>query len=40
MLPSPPRVAQAREAASITADAAFWGTIGHLYAAARAELIR
>ena len=40
MLPSPPRVAQAREAASTPADAAFWGTIGHLYAAARAELIR
>ena len=40
MLPSPPRVAQPREAASPAADAVFWGTIGHLYAAAQAELIR
>jgi hypothetical protein len=40
MLASPPRVAQLSEAPSFGADAAFWGVIGHLYAAARAELIR
>ena len=39
LLPSPTREREAGDALP-SADAAFWGIIGHLYAAARAELIR
>lgn len=35
----PPRGAPGATALSAT-DAAFWGTLGHLYAAARTELVR
>ncbi len=39
LLPSPTCAGEAGDALP-AADAAFWGTIGHLYAAARAELMR